>query len=95
MIFTKKLELEMRPEEVKKMIETGLPGAQAEINSNDGSHFEAIIIHEDFAGKSMVKQHQMVYNTLNSSIQSNEIHALSLKTYTPQEWETARKLKVS
>lgn len=81
----------MQPEEVKQMIETGLPGAQAQVYSNDGSHFEATVIGEQFAGKTLVKQHQMVYATIGDSIQSNNIHALSLKTYTPQQWETAQK----
>ncbi|OQY51625.1 MAG: BolA family transcriptional regulator [Candidatus Parabeggiatoa sp. nov. 2] len=81
----------MQPEEVKKLIETGLPGAQAQVYSNDGAHFEATVICEDFAGKTMVKQHQMVYVSLGNNIQLNEIHALSLKTYTPQEWEKVRK----
>ncbi|MDM8558648.1 BolA/IbaG family iron-sulfur metabolism protein [Candidatus Parabeggiatoa sp. HSG14] len=80
----------MQCEEVKKMVETGLPGAQAEVHSNDDLHFNAIVICEDFVDKTTVKQHQMVYATLGNTIQSNEIHALSLKTYTPQEWETAR-----
>ena len=84
----------MQPENVKKMIETGLPGAQVEVNSDDNTHFEAIVVCEDFAGKTMVKQHQMVFATLGNSIQSNEIHALSLKTYTKQEWETARQLQI-
>lgn len=77
----------MQPEQIKKMIETGLAGAQAEIKSDDNTHFEAIVISEDFTGKTTVKQHQMVYAVLGDSIQSNAIHALSLKTYTPQEWE--------
>ncbi len=81
----------MQPEQVKKLIETALPGAQAEIKSDDNTHFEAIVISEDFANKSTVKQHQMVYGALGDSIQSNDIHALSLKTYTPQEWENRRK----
>ncbi|HDN26380.1 MAG TPA: BolA family transcriptional regulator [Thioploca sp.] len=80
----------MQPEEVKKMIETGLPGAQVAVNSDDNTHFEALVVCEDFAGKTMVKQHQMVYAALGDSIQANQIHALSLQTYTPQEWETAR-----
>lgn len=84
----------MQPENVKKMIESGLSGAQAEVKSDDNIHFEAIVVYEDFAGKTMVKQHQMVFATLGDSIQTNQIHALSLKTYTPQEWETARQLQV-
>jgi acid stress-induced BolA-like protein IbaG/YrbA len=80
----------MQPEQVKKMIETGLAGAQAEVKSDDNTHFEAIVISEEFTGKTTVKQHQMVYAALGDSIQSNAIHALSLKTYTPQEWEKAQ-----
>lgn len=78
----------MQPEQVKKMIETGLAGAQAEVKSDDNTHFEAIVISEHFTGKTTVKQHQMVYATLSDSIQTNAIHALSLKTYTPQEGGT-------
>jgi acid stress-induced BolA-like protein IbaG/YrbA len=76
----------MQPQQIKKMIETGLAGAQAEVKSDDNTHFEAIVISKDFTGKTTVKQHQMVYATLGDSIQTNAIHALSLKTYTPQEW---------
>lgn len=77
----------MQPKEIKKMIEAGLPGAQAKVYSNDNTHFEAVVIYAGFADKMIVKQHQMVYATLGNHIQSNDIHALSLKTYTPQEWE--------
>ncbi len=75
----------MQPQELKKLIEAALPGAQVEVRSNDNTHFEAIVISEAFAGKTMVKQHQMVYAALGNSIESNEIHALSLKTDTPQD----------
>jgi len=81
----------MQPEQVKKMIETALSGAQAFVKSDDNTHFEAIVIYKDFADKSTVQQHRMVYGALGDSIQSNAIHALSLKTYTPQEWETKQK----
>jgi len=77
----------MQPEEVETMIITGLPGAQAQVTSDDNTHFAAIVIYEGFIGQSPVKQHQMVYNTLGNSLESNNIHALSLKTYTPQAWE--------
>jgi len=75
----------MQPQELKKLIEAALPGAQVEVRSNDNTHFEAIVISEAFAGKTMVKQHQMVYAALGNSIESNEIHALSLKTDSPQD----------
>jgi acid stress-induced BolA-like protein IbaG/YrbA len=79
----------MQPTHIKKMIETNLPGAQAQV-MGDGSHFEAIVVYEGFSGNSPVKRHQMVYSTLGNSMQS-DIHALSLKTYTPREWAVTQK----
>jgi acid stress-induced BolA-like protein IbaG/YrbA len=77
----------MQPETLKKLIEAALPtGAQVEIRSEDNTHFDAIVISEAFAGKTMVKQHQMVYAALGDSIASNEIHALSLKTAHIKKW---------
>ena len=84
----------MEPSEVKNLIELGLPGCEA-IVTGDGSHFDAIVISPVFEGMSMVKEQQMVYGTLGDRITSGAIHALSIKAYTPQEWETQRKLKIS
>ena len=53
----------------------------------DGQHFEAIIVSEDFAGKTRVKQHQMVYGVLQDELATETIHALSLKTFTPEAWQ--------
>jgi acid stress-induced BolA-like protein IbaG/YrbA len=74
----------VQPEEIKQLIEKGLRGARASV-SGDGQHFEAIVIAEAFAGKSMVQQHQLVYQALGEKMKS-EIHALSLRTYTPAQW---------
>jgi acid stress-induced BolA-like protein IbaG/YrbA len=52
---------------------------------DDGTHFESIIVSEAFVGKSMVQQHQMVYAVLGDRMRS-EIHALSMRTYTPEQW---------
>ena len=51
----------------------------------DGHHFEAVIVSGDFAGRSKVQQHQLVYKALGSRMHA-EIHALSMQTYTPEEW---------
>lgn len=75
----------MQAQELEKLIKTAIPDAQVEVRSDDNTHFEAIVISEAFTGKTMVKQHQMVYAALGNSIESNEIHALSLKTYSPQD----------
>jgi acid stress-induced BolA-like protein IbaG/YrbA len=73
-------------DDIKKLIEQGLPGAEATVRGDDGAHFEADVVCAEFQGLNMVKQHQMVYATLGDRMQSGEIHALALRTYTPQEW---------
>lgn len=84
----------METNEIKQLIETGIPGAEVTV-SGDGSHFDATVISETFADLSMVKKQQLVYGTLGDRITNGTIHALSIKTYTPQEWETQRKLQVT
>lgn len=53
---------------------------------DDGTHFESVIVSNAFVGKSMVQQHQLVYTALGDRMRS-EIHALSMKTYTPEQWQ--------
>ena len=76
----------MNPEIIKEMIESGLPGADVVVIGDDGTHFEARIVSDQFEGLSMVKQHQMVYKTLGEKM-GTDIHALSFQTYTPEQWE--------
>ncbi|HBA08442.1 BolA family protein [Methylotenera mobilis] len=52
---------------------------------DDGTHFEAIVVSPEFVGKNMVKQHQLVYAALGERMKA-EIHALSMKTFTPEAW---------
>lgn len=70
--------------DIERMIEQGFPGARVRVTGDDGRHFEALVVSETFAGKSMVQRHQMVYRTLGDKV-GGEIHALSLKTLTPEE----------
>jgi acid stress-induced BolA-like protein IbaG/YrbA len=81
----------MTPDQIRQMIETGLPGAEVHVEG-DGAHFYAEVISDDFAGLPMLKQHRMVYATLGDSMEG-AIHALSIQTYTREAWERARKLK--
>ncbi len=83
----------MNPEEVKKLIETGLPDCDITV-TGDGSHFDAVVVGEVFADLSPVKKQQLVYATMADKITSGVVHALSIKTYTPDEWATASKLQV-
>ena len=70
-------------EEIQRLLEAGLPGAQIRV-SGDGHHFEAEIVSAAFAGKNKVQRHQMVYAALGSRM-GNEIHALSFRAVTPEE----------
>ena len=77
----------MDAETIRKLIESGLPGAQADVQGDDGVHFEAIVVSADFAGKSLLQQHRLVYAALGGRMEREEIHALALKTYTPDAWQ--------
>lgn len=83
----------MNPEDVQKMIEAGLPDCEVKV-TGDGSHFEAVVIGDMFDGMSLVKKQQAVYATLGDKITSGELHALTIKTFTPDEWTKAQKLMV-
>lgn len=69
----------MNAEQIKNMIEAGLPDAEVEVFGDDGQHFDAIVISPSFSGKSLIAQHRMVYATLGDSFEG-ALHALSLKT---------------
>ncbi len=56
------------------------------VMGDDGTHFEAIIVSEQFEGKNMVQQHQLVYAALGDRMRE-EIHALSMQTLTPAQWQ--------
>ena len=72
------------PEDIKSLIERNL--AQSEVTvSGDGRHFDAIIVCAGFAGKTRIQQHQMVYGALGNKMEK-EIHALSMRTVTPEDW---------
>jgi acid stress-induced BolA-like protein IbaG/YrbA len=74
---------------IKTLIEQGLPGAVADVRGDDGVHFEATVVSPDFAGKLPLARHRMVYATLGERM-GGEIHALSLRTLTPDEAQAAR-----
>jgi len=75
----------MDPNDVADLIQAGLPGSRVEVLSADNTHYEATVVSPDFAGQSHVARHQMVYRTLGERM-GREIHALSLRTLTPEEW---------
>ncbi len=74
------------PESIQLNIAQGMSTEHLSV-TGDGQHFEAVIVSESFAGKNRVQRHQMVYQTLGDRMRA-EIHALSMKTFTPQEWQS-------
>jgi acid stress-induced BolA-like protein IbaG/YrbA len=77
------------PESIQHNIAQGMATVHLTVAGDDGTHFEAVIVSEAFAGKSRVQRHQMVYQTLGDRMRA-EIHALSMKTFTPQEWQSRK-----
>ena len=75
----------MQASELQELIISGLPDAEVIIRG-EGDHFEATVVSGQFVGQSMLQQHRLVYATLGDRM-GGEIHALALKTYTPDEWE--------
>ena len=69
---------------IEQSIRTGLPVTHIEV-TGDGAHFEAVIVSPAFAGLTRVRQHQLVFGALGERMRS-EIHALSMRTYSPEEW---------
>ncbi len=74
----------VRPEDVQAYIAQGLQCEHVEV-AGDGQHFEAVIVSDAFRGKNRVQQHQLVYKALGDRMRA-EIHALSMKTLTPEQW---------
>ena len=75
----------MNPVEIAALIEQNLAGAQAQVQTDGQGHYEALVICAAFAGKRSLQRHQLVYGTLGERV-GREIHALALKTFTPEEW---------
>jgi acid stress-induced BolA-like protein IbaG/YrbA len=71
-------------QQIQQLIQTGLPGATVSVEGPDEVHFEATVVSEAFRGKLPLARHRMVYATLGERM-GGEIHALSLRTLTPEE----------
>lgn len=74
---------------IQRLILEALPGSEVEVNDTTGTgdHFEARVVSPAFTGKSMVQQHQLVYAPLQQWLKTGELHALALKTYSPEQWK--------
>lgn len=81
--------LNMTADHIKQLISAGLPCEHIALEG-DGRHWFATIVSPAFEGKRLIQRHQQVYATLGNRMATDEVHALSMKTYTPQEWVTAQ-----
>jgi acid stress-induced BolA-like protein IbaG/YrbA len=81
----------MQGSELEAIIKAGIQGAEV-IVKGEGDHFEATVVSQQFEGRSMVQQHQMVYATLGDRM-GGEIHALALHTYTPGDWAQQHRIQ--
>ena len=79
----------MDPKEIARLIEAGFAGAEARVMSDDNTHFQALVVAEEFAGLRPLARHQLVYKCLGALV-GNEIHALSITALTPAEWQERR-----
>ena len=76
------------PQSIQHDIEQGMPHEYISV-TGDGTHFEAIVVSGEFAGMNRVQRHQRVYRTLGDRMRA-EIHALSIRAFTPTEWQEQR-----
>ena len=75
----------MNAEDIQALIVAGLPCEFCHVEG-DGRHWYATIVSAEFEGKRLIQRHQRVYATLGAKMHTDEVHALSMKTYTPTEW---------
>jgi acid stress-induced BolA-like protein IbaG/YrbA len=77
------------PEQIKTWLEQSSLACEHVEVQGDGRHFEAVIVSPAFRGKSRVQQHQLVYGALGGRM-AGDIHALSMRTFTPEDWAAQR-----
>jgi stress-induced morphogen len=79
----------MRPDELKARLEELAPGTQAEVMDLTGTqdHYQAVIVSPVFVGKMMIDQHRMVFALVQKEMDSGEVHALTLKTFSPEQYK--------
>ncbi|MEE2778181.1 MAG: BolA family transcriptional regulator [Acidobacteriota bacterium] len=77
-------------DKIQETISGALPAARVVVASEDDTHFSAVVVSPDFEGLSRVRQHQMVMNALKAEFDTERLHALQLRTFTPEKWEAAQ-----
>jgi acid stress-induced BolA-like protein IbaG/YrbA len=79
----------MNPEQVAELIRAGLPGAEVRVESDDNTHYAALVVAAEFVGKRAIARHQLIYRALGAKM-GREIHALSIEALTPEELSARR-----
>jgi acid stress-induced BolA-like protein IbaG/YrbA len=79
----------INPQQVEEMIKAELPDAQIQVQdlTGGGDHYQVTVVSSQFAKKGLVQQHQLVYGALRQAMSTEAIHALAVKTYTPEAWQ--------
>ncbi|BAY12926.1 BolA family protein [Calothrix sp. NIES-2098] len=77
------------PQQVEEMIKAELPDAVVQVQdlTGGGDHYQVTVVSSQFADKRLVQQHQLVYGALRQAMSTEAIHALAVKTYTPEAWQ--------
>ena len=75
----------MQPDQIKALLESQIADSEVQVNV-DGSHVNLVVVSPAFEGLSPVKKQQLVYGALSDEIASGVIHAVNMKTYTPEQW---------
>jgi acid stress-induced BolA-like protein IbaG/YrbA len=83
--------MNMTAEQLQAIIAAGLSCEHLHVEG-DGRHWYATLVSAEFEGKRLIQRHQRVYATLGEKIKTDEVHALSMKTYTPAEWQAVSKV---
>jgi stress-induced morphogen len=83
----------MTPMQLKQRLETLAPHTSVEVTDMTGTenHYQAVIVSPSFAGKMMLEQHRMVLGLVQAEVDSGEVHALTMKTYTPEQFNKISK----
>ncbi len=78
----------MTPDQLKARIETLAPETHADVMDMTGTmdHYQVVVVSPAFEGKMMIDQHRMVMATVQAEVDSNEVHALTMKTFTPEKY---------
>lgn len=80
----------MEPQEIARLLEQGLSDAQEVQVDGDGHHFQALIVSPAFEGLSLIQRHRMVNDVLNAHLDSGVLHAISMRTLTPEQYDAER-----